>query len=82
MGILSFGVPQCLRIGTVTMTRIGYEHVDRLISYPYLHNLSANAQPIRMSERHRGNGHLFADPLRAASIAAFAVFRLTPVRSL
>lgn len=54
MAILSFGVLQCLRKVVVTMMRIGYEHVDRLITYPYLHNLSANAQPIRMSERHRG----------------------------
>lgn len=53
MAILSFGVLQCLRKVVVTMMRIGYEHVDRLITYPYLHNLSANAQPIRMSERHR-----------------------------
>ena len=62
--------------------RIGYEHLDRLITYPYPNNLSTCTQPIRMSERHRGNGHLFADPLRAASIAAFAVLRSTPVRSL
>ena len=82
MAILSFGVLQCLRKVVVTMMRIGYEHVDRLITYPYLHNLSASAQPIRMSQRHRGNGHLCADALRAASIAAFAVFRSTPVRSL
>lgn len=81
MAILSFGVLQCLRKVVVTMMRIGYEHVDRLITYPYLHNLSASAQPIRMSERHRRNGHLCADALRAASIAAFAVFRPTPVRS-
>lgn len=49
MAILSFGVLQCLRKVVVTMMRIGYEHVDRLITYPYLHNLSASAQPIRMS---------------------------------
>ena len=27
---------------------IGYEHLDRLITYPRVHNLSACAQPIRM----------------------------------
>ena len=61
---------------------IGYEHLDRLITYPYLHNLSGSAQAIRLSERHLGSGQLFADPMRAASIAAFAVLRSTPVRSL
>jgi len=36
------------------LTRIGYEHLDRLITYPYPHNLSGSAQPIRMSGRQPG----------------------------
>lgn len=28
--------------------RIGYSHVDRLISYPHRHNLSACSSPIRV----------------------------------
>ena len=36
-------------------TRIGYEHLDRLITYPYPNNLSGSAQPIRMSEGQPGN---------------------------
>ncbi|ERH29489.1 hypothetical protein HMPREF1980_01003 [Actinomyces sp. oral taxon 172 str. F0311] len=39
----------------VMNTWIGYEHLDRLITYPYPNNLSACAQPIRMSERQPGN---------------------------
>ena len=35
--------------------RKGYEHLDRSITYPYPHNLSGSAQPIRMSERQPGN---------------------------
>ena len=30
------------------MIWIGYAHLDRLITYPRVHNLSACAQPIRM----------------------------------
>lgn len=96
MAILSFGVLQCLRKVVVAMMRIGYEHVDRLITYPYLHNLSASAQPIRMSGRQPGKPRSdqrgveqtsrkarneVSGAQRAASIAAFAVFRPTPVRS-
>ena len=39
-------------------TRKGYEHLDRLITYPYSHNLSGSAQPILMSERQTGNNRL------------------------
>ena len=34
--------------------RIGYRHADRLISYPYAHNLSMKQQPIRV-DTMRGN---------------------------
>lgn len=80
-----------------SFTRIGYEHLDRLITYPYPRNLSASAQPIRMSERRPGINHFptsrgveqtsrrvgdeVTGAQRAASITAFAVFRPTPVRS-
>jgi len=40
------------------LTRIGYEHLDRLITYPYPHNLSGSAQPIRMSESQPGNNRI------------------------
>ena len=82
MDILSFGVLQCPPGGSVTIMWVGYENVDRLITYPYPDKLSARAQPIRMRERQPGNGHLVAEDYLAASIAAFAVLRSTPVRSL
>ncbi len=66
----------------MTIMWVGYENADRLITYPHPDKLSARAQPIRMRERHPGNGHLVAEDYLAASIAAFAVFRSTPVRSL
>ena len=56
MAILSFGVLQCLRKVVVTMMRIGYEHVDRLITYPRTHNLSACVQPIRVGRAWHGIG--------------------------
>ena len=34
---------------------IGNEHLDRLITYPEVHNLSGSAQPIRMCERQPDN---------------------------
>lgn len=82
MNILSLGVLQCPPGGSVTIMWVGYENVDRLITYPHPDKLSARAQPIRMRERQPGNGHLVAEDYLAASIAAFAVFRSTPVRSL
>ncbi len=33
--------------GQETVTRIGYEHADRLVAYPQADNLSASEQPIR-----------------------------------
>lgn len=82
MNILSLGVLQCPPGGSVTIMWVGYENADRLITYPHPDKLSARAQPIRMRERQPGNGHLVAEDYLAASIAAFAVFRSTPVRSL
>lgn len=89
MNILSLGVLQCPPGGSVTIMWVGYENADTLITYiripinyPREHNLSADAQPIRMRERQPGNGHLVAEDYLAASIAAFAVLRSTPVRSL
>lgn len=82
MNILSLGVLQCPPGGSVTIMWVGYENADRLITYPHPDKLSARAQPIRMRERQPGNGHLVAEDYLAASIAAFAVLRSTPVRSL
>ncbi len=82
MNILSLGVLQCPPGGSVTIMWVGYENADRLITYPHPDKLSARAQPIRMRERQPGNGHLLAEDYLAASIAAFAVLRSTPVRSL
>lgn len=82
MDILSFGVLQCPPGGSVTIMWVGYENADTLITYPHPDKLSARAQPIRMRERQPGNGHLLAEDYLAASIAAFAVLRSTPVRSL
>ena len=41
---------------------IGYEHLDRLITYPYPRNLSGSAQPIRMS-KHRPGKQPLSDQL-------------------
>ena len=82
MNILSLGVLQCPPGGSVTIMWVGYENADRLITYPHPDKLSARAQPIRMRERQPGNGHLLAEDYLAASIAAFAVLRSTPVRSV
>ena len=82
MNILSLGALQCPPGGSVTIMWVGYENADRLITYPHPDKLSARAQPIRMRERQPGNGHLLAEDYLAASIAAFAVLRSTPVRSL
>lgn len=82
MNILSLGVLKCPPGGSVTMMWVGYENADRLITYPHPDKLSARAQPIRIRERQPGNGHLLAEDYLAASIAAFAVLRSTPVRSL
>lgn len=82
MNILSLGVLQCPPGGSVTIMWVGYENADTLITYPHPDKLSADAQPIRMRERQPGNGHLVAEDYLAASIAAFAVLRSTPVRSL
>lgn len=82
MDILPLGVLQCPPGGSVTIMWVGYEDGDRLITYPHPDKLSARAQPIRKRERQPGNGHLLAEDYLAASIAAFAVLRSTPVRSL
>ena len=37
-------------------TRIGYEHVDRLLSYPQANNLSAWRQPIHIAATNPRNG--------------------------
>ena len=46
--------PQCEE--PVIGSRIGLKHVDRLITYPRTHNLSACAQPIRVGRAWRGIG--------------------------
>lgn len=43
--------------GQVTRIRIGYSHVDRILTYPRVHNLSAISFPIRIASPKAGRAY-------------------------
>ncbi len=61
--------------------RIGYRHADRLISYPYAHNLSMKQQPIRV-DTMRGNRCTSSacDALAAEQCNAPHIVRYPPIQ--